>query len=198
MLPCGANRHIAYGYGGVSEIRGRPHFSCRVIRTSVRYTASCVPLCSYCVFPHTVSFCASCSCYISSWWKRSRGSCGVNSLLSKYIVSSRLLRLVGRLAFASCGGVLSISSRCASRVGVSLCFLFSRLVVASCSVRGGVSFVGRFMLVVFRCECFVSLRFAHCVSRRGRLVLFFRLVFRLVSFRFVLIRLVLLLLSSVV
>lgn len=119
-MPCGANKHIAHGHGGVSDIRGRPHFSCLVIRTSVRYKGIVRPLCSYCVFPPMVSFCASCSCYLMSWWRRPRGSCGANDLLSIYIVPSRLLRLVGRLVMRL---VL------ASRGGVSLCVSFPRLVV---------------------------------------------------------------------
>ena len=40
-----------------------------------------------------------------SWWKRSRAFYGVTGWLSIYIVSSRLLRLVGRLVFAFRGGV---------------------------------------------------------------------------------------------
>lgn len=85
----------------------------RVERTSVRYKGIVCPLCRYCISRAMVSFCAPYPCYILSWWKRSRGSCGANGRLSIYmgrlagrlVLSSRLLRFVFLLVPPSRGSV---------------------------------------------------------------------------------------------
>ena len=125
-----------------------------------------------------VSFCASCPCYILSWWRMSRASCGANGRLSIYIVPSRLLRL----AFAS---RFYVSWR---RLVVLLVSSSRRrlLVVASC--RFIFSVLSRFCPCVLLVADAVAMssvgRLMSVASRRERLVAFLRLVSRFVH-RFV-------------
>ena len=123
-----------------------------------------------------VSFCASCPCYILSWWRMSRDSCGANGQLSIYIVPSRLLRL----AFASRFYVswrrlvvlLVSSSRRRLLVVASCRFIFSVLsrfcpCVLLVADAVAMSSVGRLMSVASRRERFVSLYLVYRVSHRG-------------------------------
>lgn len=156
------------------------------------------PLCPYCVFPLAVPFCASCPCYILSWWRMSRGSCGVNGQLSIYmgrlvvllVAAFRLLvlffllvprlvsRLVHRLVCASCSSVSLLRSvSCVSSRFVFAYCLVVYLVVAfyvvgvSCcsSVSCLVLFLGS-LFVTSRLVVSFSWRVAARVGRgrRGR------------------------------
>lgn len=107
-----------------------------------------------------MSFCASCPCYILSWWRRSRGSCGTNGRLSIYIgrlagrlvSSSRLLRLVFLLVPPSRGSVsLFVLSR-----AFRLVVLRWRLVSFCPCVLFIVRLVGAAYVVGVSCRLFAS------------------------------------------
>lgn len=93
-----------------------------------------------------VSFCASCSCYLMSWWRRLRGSCGANGRLSIYIVPSRLLRLVGRLVMLLVPSVSLLRLVAASRLLPSRCASY-RSILSSCLVFVLVSFLSLSLVV---------------------------------------------------
>ena len=136
-----------------------PFFLPRVPNISSIYGIVCL-LCSYCVFPQEVSFCAPCPCYIFSWWRRPRASCGANGRFSIYMCSScRASRSSSRLA--SRGGVLSWASRylssCRGLLAVSFRFCHCVLVVAG---AGAMSSVERLVSVVSRHGRFALLRIA--------------------------------------
>lgn len=146
-----------------------PFFLSRDTNISSIYGIVC-PLCPYCVFPLAVPFCASCPCYILSWWKRSRGSCGVNGQLLIYMG-----RLVVLLVAAFRLLVLFFFSFLVSSL-VSFIVSSVRLVAASRCCVPCLSF--RF--VSFRL-CVLSRRVSRWgVLCRWRLVLFLRLVSRFV------------------
>lgn len=103
------------------------------------------PLCPYCVFPLAVPFYASYSCYILSWWRRSRGSCGANGRLSIYmgrlvvllVAAFRLLVLFFFLFLVSSLVSFIVSFVrlvAASRCCVPCLFVSSRFVFAYCFV----------------------------------------------------------------
>ena len=126
-----------------------------------------------------VPFCAPFPCYILSWWRMSRASCGATGRFSIYIVPSRLLRLafasrVGvpwRLLVYCVSSVLLVSSSRRRLLIVASCrFIFSVLsrfcpCVLLVADAGGwaMSSVGRLMSVASRRECLAS--FLRLVSR---------------------------------
>ena len=158
-----------------------PFFLSRDTNISSIYGIVC-PLCPYCVFPLAVPFCASCPCYILSWWKRSRGSCGVNGQLLIYmgrlvvllVAAFRLLVLFffsflvsSLVSFIVSSVRLVAASRCCVPC-LSFRFVSSRVVFAYCLV---VYLVVAFYVVGVSCHfsvsClvsfFVSLFFSSCL-----------------------------------
>lgn len=93
-----------------------------------------------------VSFCASCPCYLMSWWRRLRGSCGANGRLSIYIVPSRLLRLVGRLVMLLVPSVSLLRLVAVSCLLPSRCASY-RSILSSCLVFVLVSFLSLSLVV---------------------------------------------------
>ena len=160
---------IAYGHGGVSDNKGRPLFLVPYSEHQFDIRHRVVLLCSYCVFPQAVSFCAPCPCYLMSWWRRSRAFLGAAISLSIYMCPSRLLVLLcvscWRLVVASRLAGLSCVSVC--RLVVASCRLVSfRFVLVSCSwrMRGVMLSVECLMSIASHRGRLVSLRIAHCVS----------------------------------
>lgn len=112
-----------------------------------------------------VSFCASCPCYLMSWWRRLRGSCGANGRLSIYIVPSRLLRLVGRLVMLLVPSVSFLRLVAVSRLLPSRCASY-RSILSSCLVFVLVSFLSLSLVVADALAIPFVERFMSVASRR--------------------------------